>query len=137
MRIHLALRALFASGPANIASRTRIKCHLRRGTMAHNSVPQPNERLMRVFETEQESEAMVVRGLLESVGIDAEFGDSENASDVLHVGAVGVLVREEDGEEARQLIEEYRRSPGQEGTEDSGLDEAAMESASEDQASEE
>jgi len=105
--------------------------------MAHNPVPQPNERLVRVFETEQESEAMVVRGLLESVGIDAEFGDSENASDVLHVGAVGVLVREEDAEEARQLIEEYRRSPEQEGLEDAGLDEAAMESASEDQASEE
>jgi hypothetical protein len=101
--------------------------------MAHNPVPQPNERLVRVFETEQESEAMVVRGLLESVGIDAEFGDSENASDVLHVGAVGVLVRDEDAEEARQLIEEYRRSPGQEGTEDSGLDEAAMEATNGDQ----
>jgi hypothetical protein len=28
--------------------------------------PNPNEKLVRVFDTEQESEAMVVRGLLES-----------------------------------------------------------------------
>ena len=105
--------------------------------MADNAVPQPNEKLVRVFETEQESEAMVVRGLLESVGIEAEFGDSENASDVLPVGAVRLLVREEDADEARQLIEEYRRPDEQEGLEDAGLDEAAMNAASEDQASEE
>ena len=47
--------------------------------MPENATPQPNEDLVRVFETEQEAEAMVVRGLLESAGIDAEFGESENA----------------------------------------------------------
>ena len=101
--------------------------------MAENPVPQPNEKLVRVFETEQESEAMVVRGLLESVGIDAEFGESENAQDVMPVGAVGVMVREEDAEEARQLIEDYRRSPEQEIAGDAGLDEAALDAASGDQ----
>lgn len=101
--------------------------------MAEDRVPQPNERLVRVFETEQESEAMVVRGLLESVGIDADFGDSENAQDVLPVGSVGVMVREEDAEEARQLIEEYRRAP-EDG--DSSLDEAALGSTSEEQSQE-
>ncbi len=101
--------------------------------MVGNPVPQPNEKLVAVFETEQESEALVVRALLESAGIDAELGESENA-DVLPVGAVCVLVREEDSEQARQVIEEYRRSPEQETAEEPEFDEAAMESSSEDQA---
>jgi hypothetical protein len=104
--------------------------------MAEKPVPQPNEQLVRVFVTEQETEAMVVRGLLESAGIDAEFGDSENAPDVLPVGAMGVLVRQEDAERARELIKDYRRSPEQENAEESEFDEAAMESSSEDQAPE-
>lgn len=103
--------------------------------MAENATPQPNENLVRVFETEQEAEAMVVRGLLESAGIDAEFGESENA-EVLPVGAVGVLVREEDAEKARRVLEEYRRSPQQEDAEEAEFDEAAMESPSEDPAAE-
>jgi len=74
--------------------------------------PDPNERLARVFVTEQESEALVVRGLLESAGIDCQLGDSENSPDVL-LGAVGILVREEDAERARQLIAESQRSPAQ------------------------
>ena len=101
--------------------------------MAESPAPQPNEKLVSVFETEQEAEALVVRGLLESVGIDAELGESENA-DVLPVGAMGVLVREEDAEQARQVLEEYRRSPDQETAEEPEFDEAAMESSSEDQA---
>jgi hypothetical protein len=100
--------------------------------MAENATPQPNENLVRVFETEQEAEAMVVRGLLESAGIDAEFGESENA-EVLPVGAVGVLVREEDAEKARQILEEYRRSPEQEDAEEAEFDEAAMGTPNEDQ----
>jgi hypothetical protein len=100
--------------------------------MADDRTPQPNENLVRVFETEQEAEAMVVRGLLESAGIDAEFGDSENATDVLPVGAVGVLVRAEDAEKARQVLEEYRRSPEQEDAEEAEFDEAAIKSPGED-----
>jgi hypothetical protein len=102
--------------------------------MAENATPQPDDNLVRVFETEQEAEAMVVRGLLESAGIDAEFGDSENA-DVLPVGAVGVLVREQDAEKARQVLQDYRRSPEQEDAEEAEFDEAAMEAPSEDQSS--
>jgi Putative prokaryotic signal transducing protein len=104
--------------------------------MAENVAPQPNENLVRVFETEQEAEAMVVRGLLESAGIDAEFGESENASDVLPVGAVGVLVREEDAERARQVLEDYRRSPEQEDAEEAEFDKTAMEAPNEDPAAE-
>jgi hypothetical protein len=79
--------------------------------VAVNPIPRPNEKLVRIFDTEQETEAMIVRGLLESAGIDAEIGEAENAPDVLPVGGVGVLVREEDAEQARQLIAEYRRTP--------------------------
>jgi hypothetical protein len=81
--------------------------------VAVNPIPRPNEKLVRIFDTEQETEAMVVRGLLESAGIDAEIGDSENAPDVLPVGGIGVLVREEDAEHAREVIAEYRRTPEQ------------------------
>jgi hypothetical protein len=105
--------------------------------MAVNPLPQPNENLITVFETEQEAEALVVRGLLESAGIDAELGGSENAADAFPVGAVGVQVREEDAEQARQIIEEYRRSPEEENAEQGEFDDAAIEASSEDQASEE
>ena len=74
------------------------------------SLPDPNENLVRIFTTEQETEALVVRGLLESAGIDCQLGESENSPDVLPIGAVGILVREEDAERARQVIAEYRRS---------------------------
>lgn len=97
--------------------------------MAQNASPQPNpnEKLVRVFDTEQETEALVVRGLLESAGIDSQLGESENSTDVLPVGAIGLLVREEDAAEAIQIIEEYRRSPQQEQAEEADFDEAAME----------
>lgn len=97
--------------------------------MAQNASPQPNpnEKLVRVFDTEQETEALVVRGLLQSAGIDCQLGESENSTDVLPVGAIGLLVREEDAPEAIQIIEEYRRSPQEEQAEEADFDEAAME----------
>ena len=88
-------------------------------------VPDPNERLVRVFDTEQESEAMVVQGLLESAGINAQIGDAENSQDVLPVGGVGLLVRQGDAARALQVIEEYRRSPEQEEAEEEEFDESA------------
>ena len=74
--------------------------------------PNPNEKLVRVFDTEQESEAMVVRGLLESVGIDCDVTALDAPQDILPgVGGTVILVREEDAAKARRLIEEYRRVP--------------------------
>ena len=90
-------------------------------------LPDPNERLVRVFDTEQETEALIVRGLLQSAGIDCELGESENSPDVLPVGAIGVLVRQEDAARALQVIEEYRRSPQQEEAEEAEFDQAAAE----------
>ena len=69
-----------------------------------------NEELVKVFDTEEESEAMVVRGLLESAGIEAMIQNRE-AQDVFPVGGVVVLVRPDQAEDARQTIEAYRNSP--------------------------
>jgi hypothetical protein len=99
--------------------------------MAENPfpLPSPDERLVRIFDTEQETEAMVVRGLLESAGIDCQLGDSENSPDVLPVGGIGLLVREEDAEQARQIIAEYQRSPEQEQAEEADFNERAVQAA--------
>lgn len=74
--------------------------------------PNPNEKLVRVFDTEQESEAMVVRGLLESAGIDTDVTALDAPQDILPgVGGTVILVREEDAEKARALIKASRRPP--------------------------
>src|SRR5581483_8104678 len=96
-------------------------------------LPNPDEKLVRVFESEQESEAMVVRGLLDSAGIDCETAGIENSPDVLPVGGIAVLVREEDAGRARQLIAEYERTPEDEQAEAAEFDESAPAGASEDE----
>jgi len=74
--------------------------------------PDPNEQLVKVFDTEQESEALVVKGLLDSVGIDSDMTSVEAVQDMFPgVGGMVILVREEDAERARDVIEQYRRSP--------------------------
>ena len=74
--------------------------------------PNPNEKLERVFDAEQESEALVVRGLLESAGIQSEIRALDAPQDVLPgVGGTVILVRQEDAAEARRVIEEYRQTP--------------------------
>jgi len=74
--------------------------------------PNPNEKLVRIFDTEQESEAMVVHGLLESAGIDSDLTSLDAQQDILPgVGGTIILVRESDADKARKLIEEYRRAP--------------------------
>ncbi len=68
-----------------------------------------HEELVKVFDTEQESEAMVVRGLLEANGIEAMIENLDAPQDVLPgVGGVVVLVRAEQAEAAVQLIQESR-----------------------------
>jgi hypothetical protein len=76
--------------------------------------PSPNKKLVRIFDTEQESEAMVVRGLLESAGIEVDVTALDAPQDILPgVGGTVILVREEDAAEAKRVIEEYRRAPGE------------------------
>src|SRR5205823_3984189 len=67
--------------------------------------------LVEVFDTQQESEALVVRGLLESAGIDALVSSLDAPQDVLPgVGGVVLRVRADQAEEARRMIEDYRVS---------------------------
>jgi hypothetical protein len=74
--------------------------------------PLPNEELVRVFDTEQESEALIVRGLLESAGIDADITSLDAQQEILPgVGGTVILVRAEDADQARTLIEEFRQAP--------------------------
>lgn len=84
---------------------------------APNERPDPNEKLVKVFDTEQESEALVVKGLLESAGIDADMTSLDAPQDTFPgVGGTIILVREEQAEEARRVIEEYRQADGLEET---------------------
>lgn len=79
--------------------------------MATDPIPNPNERLVRVFDAEQESEVMVVRGLLEAEGVDCQVTAIDIPQDVMPIGGAVILVRQEDAPRALQLIEEYRRHP--------------------------
>jgi hypothetical protein len=71
------------------------------------TAPEPNEQLVKVFDTEQESEAMVVQGLLESEGIESLISYLDAPQDVLPgVGGIIVQVREDQAQRALQLINE-------------------------------
>jgi hypothetical protein len=75
-------------------------------------VTEGHEELVKVFDTDEESEAMVVRGLLESAGIDAMIQNREAPQDILPgVGGVVILVRPDQAEEATEVIETYRNQP--------------------------
>jgi len=74
--------------------------------------PEPNEKLVKIFDTEQENEAMVVQGLLESAGIDSDLKSIDAVQDAFPgVGGTVILVREEDAPEAGKIIEAYRHLP--------------------------
>jgi hypothetical protein len=74
--------------------------------------PDPNEKLVKVFDSEQESEAMVVKGLLDSAGIESDLKSGAFLQEAFPgLGGMIILVREEDAEKARSLIAESRQ-PG-------------------------
>ena len=74
--------------------------------------PEPMEKLVKVFDTDVESEAMVVNGLLQSAGISSVISNREAPQDILPgVGGVVILVREEQAAEAEAMIEEFRTHP--------------------------
>ena len=74
--------------------------------------PDPNEKLVKVFDTENEPEALVVQGLLESAGIVAELKATELVQDAFPgLGGVVLLVAEDDAKEANGIIDSYRKSP--------------------------
>ena len=78
-------------------------------TPGRPEVPHPKGKLVKVFDSEQESEVMVVRGLLESAGIDVITTNLDAPQDILPgVGGVILQVREAQAEEALRAIEDYR-----------------------------
>jgi len=84
--------------------------------------PDPNE-LEQVFDTKEESEALVVRGLLASNGIESLETALDAPQDVLPgVGGIVLSVRADQAAQARLMIEEYRNDAEQ----NPQLDDAAI-----------
>jgi Putative prokaryotic signal transducing protein len=74
-------------------------------TMAEERKGDPNEKLVKVFDSEQESEALVVKGLLDSAGIESDLASASLLQDAFPgMGGMIILVREEDAGKARELI---------------------------------
>lgn len=71
--------------------------------------PDPNEKLVKVFDSELESEALVVKGLLDAAGIDSDLTSASMVQDAFPMGGMIILVRQEDADRARRLIEEQRQ----------------------------
>ena len=70
--------------------------------------PHVDPELVAVFETMQESEAMVVHGLLSSAGIESIVSSIEAHQDLWPgVGGVAVRVNAAQAEDARRLIKDY------------------------------
>jgi hypothetical protein len=80
--------------------------------MPTNPSPEPNEKLVKIFDTEQENEAIVVQGLLESAGIESDLKSIDAVQNAFPgVGGTVLLVREEDAPEAKKIIDAYRKLP--------------------------
>ena len=71
--------------------------------------PTSDPELVEVFDTMQESEAMVVHGLLTSAGIESVVANLQAPQDVFPgVGGLSIRVNPAQEEEARRLIDDYR-----------------------------
>jgi hypothetical protein len=71
--------------------------------------PKADPELVEVFNTVQESEAMVIHGLLSSAGIESLIINVEFPQDIFPgVGGVSIRVNPAQEEEARRIIEDYR-----------------------------
>jgi len=71
--------------------------------------PKADPELVEVFDTMQESEAMVVHGLLTSAGIESVIANLQAPQDVFPgVGGISIRVSPAQEEEARRLIDDYR-----------------------------
>jgi len=76
--------------------------------------PDPNEKLVKVFDSELESEAMIVKGLLESAGIDSDLMSASLVQETFPgLGGMIILVRQADAEAAQKLIAEHQPLPDQ------------------------
>jgi hypothetical protein len=86
--------------------------------------PDPNEKLVKVFDSEQESEAMVVKGLLDSAGIDNDLTSASFLQEAFPgLGGMLILVREEDAQKARNLIADSRQPSAADAGDDNDITE--------------
>lgn len=73
---------------------------------------QEEAELVSVFDTGDETEALVVKGLLEANGIESLLSNRDAPQDVLPgVGGMVLRVRPSEAGEARGIIEEQRNAP--------------------------
>jgi hypothetical protein len=87
----------------------------------------PNGKLVRVFDAEEETEALVVKGLLETAGIESDLTPLSLTQYAFpNVGGTIILVREEDAEAARRLIADYQRPANESGGNESGRNESGI-----------
>jgi hypothetical protein len=77
-----------------------------------------NSELVQVFDTEQETEALVIQGLLESSGIESMITALDNPQDILPMGGVVVRVAADKADEARSIIDAYHQDTETEVVED-------------------
>jgi hypothetical protein len=71
--------------------------------------PTADPELVEVFDTMQESEAMVVHGLLASAGIESAITNLQAPQDVFPgIGGISIRVNPAREEEARRLIDDFR-----------------------------
>ncbi len=83
-----------------------------------------DDELVDVFDTQQESEAMVVHSLLESAGIESIITNLDAPQDILPgVGGVLIRVNPAQADEARRIIEEYKNTAAVEGEDEEDADE--------------
>ena len=79
--------------------------------MTEADKPGIHPELVQVFDTNVETEAMVIQGLLDSAGIESLLSGHDTPQDVLPgVGGVLVRVAAEDADEARKVVEQYQGS---------------------------
>ena len=87
------------------------------------SLPKADPELVQVFDTQQESEAMVVQSLLASSGIEAIITNLDVPQDLMPgIGGVVVQVNQAQAEAARNVIEEYKNSPAAEPIEEDEME---------------
>ena len=98
---------------------TRIGDDMADATSEAKQRPDPNEKLVKVFGSEQESEAMVVKGLLDSASIENDLMSASFLQEAFPgLGGMIILVREEDAEKARGLIAASQQSAAAEYVDD-------------------
>ena len=90
--------------------------------------PNPNEKLVKVFDSEQETEALVVKGLLDSANIESDLASASLLQEAFPgMGGMIILVRKEDEEKARSLIAESLQKPEADSSADEPDDDATAE----------